>query len=108
MGSKNRFITYSIFSLNAGASGSINERSGAASPASLRRPGEAGAVVEATLNWYGREADAAALEAAWQRLTALPCWIGSYTGSPADAAALKNLTSQLIGRFVSEIGRAHV
>ena len=75
-------------------------------PALLRRPGEAGAVVEATLNWYGREADAAALEAAWQRLTALPCWIGSYTGSPADAAALKNLTSQLIGRFVSAVADA--
>ena len=75
-------------------------------PALLRRPGEAGAVVEATLNWYGREADAAGLEAAWQRLTALPCWIGSYTGSPADAAALKNLTSQLIGRFVSAVADA--
>ena len=75
-------------------------------PALLRRPGEAGAVVEATLDWYGREADAAGLEAAWQRLTALPCWIGSYTGSPADAAALKNLTSQLIGRFVSAVADA--
>ena len=75
-------------------------------PALLRRPGEAGAVVEATLNWYGREADAAALEAAWERLTALPCWIGSYTGSMADAAALKNLTSQLIGRFVSAVADA--
>ncbi|WP_315216739.1 deoxyguanosinetriphosphate triphosphohydrolase [Actinomyces dentalis] len=75
-------------------------------PALLRRPGEAGAVVEATLDWYGREADAAGLEAAWQRLTALPCWIGSYTGSLADAAALKNLTSQLIGRFVSAVADA--
>ena len=48
-------------------------------PALLRRPGEAGAVVEATLDWYGRE---------------------------ADAAALKNLTSQLIGRFVSAVADA--
>ena len=75
-------------------------------PATLRTGAEGQAVVEATLNWYGRDLDGDALEAAWRRLTSLESWIGGYTGSMADAAALKNMTSQLIGRFVSEVARA--
>ncbi len=37
---------------------------------------------------------------------AVPFWIRSYTGSRADAADLKNLTSELIGRFVSSVAQA--
>lgn len=75
-------------------------------PATLRSTAESQAVVEATLNWYGHDLDAQELEAAWRRLTALESWIAGYTGSMADAAGLKNMTSQLIGRFVSEVARA--
>ncbi|MCI7456709.1 deoxyguanosinetriphosphate triphosphohydrolase [Actinomyces urogenitalis] len=75
-------------------------------PATLRSAAEGQAVVEATLNWYGHDLDAQELEAAWRRLTALESWIAGYTGSMADAAGLKNMTSQLIGRFVSEVARA--
>lgn len=75
-------------------------------PATLRSAAESQAVVEATLNWYGHNLDAQELEAAWRRLTALESWIAGYTGSMADAAGLKNMTSQLIGRFVSEVARA--
>lgn len=75
-------------------------------PATLRSAAESQAVVEATLNWYGHDLDAQELEAAWRRLTALESWIAGYTGSMADAAGLKNMTSQLIGRFVSEVARA--
>ena len=75
-------------------------------PATLRSAAESQAVVEATLNWYGHDLDAQELEAAWRRLTALESWIAGYTGSMADAAGLKNMTSQLIGRFVSEGARA--
>jgi len=49
--------------------------------------------------WYAADADAAELGAAVARLTGLPFWPASYDGSLRDLAALKNLTSQLIGRF---------
>ena len=75
-------------------------------PATLRSAAESQAVVEATLNWYGHDLDAQELEAAWRRLTALESWIAGYTGPMADAAGLKDMTSQLIGRFVSEVARA--
>jgi dGTPase len=50
--------------------------------------------------WYLPSADHAALDAALDRLAAEPGWpTSSYDGSRRDLAALKNLTSDLIGRF---------
>ena len=43
--------------------------------------------------------EAAEVEAALDRLLGLPFWPRSYDGSHRGLAALKNLTSQLIGRF---------
>lgn len=54
---------------------------------------------------YAPDADAAELGEALQRLTALPFWPASYDGSLRDLAALKNLTSQLIGRFAAAAER---
>jgi dGTPase len=48
---------------------------------------------------YAPDAEPAQLGAALDRLTALPFWPTSYDGTLRDLAALKNLTSQLIGRF---------
>jgi dGTPase len=48
---------------------------------------------------YAPDATAAELGAAVERLTALPFWPATYDASLRDLAALKNLTSQLIGRF---------
>jgi dGTPase len=48
---------------------------------------------------YAEDAERAELGAAVVRLTSLPFWPSSYDGSLRDLAALKNLTSQLIGRF---------
>ncbi|CED91140.1 deoxyguanosinetriphosphate triphosphohydrolase [Actinomyces succiniciruminis] len=75
-------------------------------PARLADPAEVVTVVDATRAWYGGRMSADALGAAWERLAAQPFWIHSYTGALADAAQLKNLTSQLIGRFVSAVARA--
>ncbi|WP_034515307.1 deoxyguanosinetriphosphate triphosphohydrolase [Actinomyces slackii] len=75
-------------------------------PERLTDPQEAQALVEATRQWYGSALDADELGAAWDRLVSQPYWIASYSGSRADAAVLKNLTSELIGRFVSSVARA--
>lgn len=55
---------------------------------------------------YAPDASAAELGEALDRLTALPFWPASYDGSLRDLATLKNLTSQLIGRFASAAERA--
>ncbi|QPL06358.1 MULTISPECIES: deoxyguanosinetriphosphate triphosphohydrolase [Actinomyces] len=67
---------------------------------------DAEAIVAATLDWYGPVTSADRLGAAWERLTTSGFWIHRYTGSPRDAVGLKNLTSQLIGRFVSDVAAA--
>jgi dGTPase len=48
---------------------------------------------------YAVDAAPDELGAAIDRLTSLPFWPAAYDGSLRDLAALKNLTSQLIGRF---------
>ena len=55
---------------------------------------------------YAPGVEAGELDAAVDRLTSLPFWPASYDGSLRDLAALKNLTSQLIGRFASAAERA--
>ena len=54
------------------------------------------AVAEA---WYAPGVDAELLDQALDRLLALPYWPTRYDASLTSLAALKNLTSQLIGRF---------
>jgi dGTPase len=48
---------------------------------------------------YAPDAEPAELHEALARLTALPFWPSTYDGSLRSLASLKNLTSQLIGRF---------
>ncbi|MEE6282373.1 deoxyguanosinetriphosphate triphosphohydrolase [Georgenia sunbinii] len=65
----------------------------------LRRPDEHDAVVAQTREWYNPAVSDDALGAALERLLALPEWLGSWHESHRDRAALKDMTSQLIGRF---------
>jgi dGTPase len=65
----------------------------------LAQPEERGRVVEAIQTWYGDAIDAAGLEAAMDRLVHAQLWRTGFDGSRAALAALKNTTSQLIGRF---------
>ena len=78
-------------------------------PAVLRAPRgpHAADVVASTLAWY-RPSDLTAddLGAALERLVASPLWPDAFTGSRADLAGLKNLTSQLIGRFCGAVEAA--
>ncbi len=64
----------------------------------LADPGERRAVCELTSRWYC-DADVAELEERFEVLLARPFWPGSYDGTLRSLAALKNLTSELIGRF---------
>ncbi|WBU38429.1 deoxyguanosinetriphosphate triphosphohydrolase [Homoserinibacter sp. YIM 151385] len=59
-------------------------------------------LVDQMFEWIGGEIGHAELIAAFDRLDSLPSWVDSWSGSRADLARLKNLTSQLIGRFAHE------
>lgn len=57
------------------------------------------ALIQGVRDWTQTSLSAGEMDAAIGRLTALPAWTGAFDGSRAALAALKNLTSQLIGRF---------
>jgi dGTPase len=52
--------------------------------------------------WIGGEFTHDELIAAFDRLDSLDYWLSAWNGSRVDLARLKNLTSQLIGRFAHE------
>jgi dGTPase len=68
-------------------------------PARLRAPGEHAGLLDAIQSWVGYDFHRDELEDALYRLTALDQWLPSFDGSRAALAGLKNLTSDLIGRF---------
>jgi dGTPase len=55
---------------------------------------------------YAKDAEVAELSDALARLIALPWWPNGYDGSLRDLAALKDLTSQLIGRLCTSAEQA--
>jgi dGTPase len=59
-------------------------------------------LVDSMFEWIGGEIDHDELIAAFDRLDSLDYWLASWSGSRVDLARLKNLTSQLIGRFAHE------
>ena len=71
--------------------------------AELDRP----AVWDAVRAWYVPDADDDAMDAALSALTEVGSWPEApYDGSRRSLAALKNLTSDLIGRFCGEVQEA--
>ena len=69
----------------------------------LRDPGRAHEVVEHARQWYGPDTDEAALLAALERLRTFRWWAEDYDGTRESLAALKDMTSQIIGRFAQAI-----
>ena len=57
-------------------------------------------LVDSMFAWIGGEIPHDELIAAFDRLDNLEAWLDSWDGSRRDLARLKNLTSQLIGRFL--------
>jgi dGTPase len=65
------------------------------------------AVRSAVVDWYLPDADPAALDAALDRLRSIGSWpVAAYDGSRRALAALKNLTSDVIGRFAADAQEA--
>jgi len=58
-------------------------------------------LVQSMFEWIGGELDHDELMAAFDRLDNLPFWIDRWDGSREAHGRLKNLTSQLIGRFAA-------
>jgi dGTPase len=63
-------------------------------------------LVESMHSWVGGEIGHDELVAAFDRLDSLDVWVDSWDGSRRDQARLKNLTSQLIGRFAASATEA--
>ncbi|MCC2032226.1 deoxyguanosinetriphosphate triphosphohydrolase [Microbacterium allomyrinae] len=68
-------------------------------PARLAAPAEHQALLTAIQAWVGFDFARDELEDALYRLMRIPEWIDSFDGTRASLAGLKNLTSDLIGRF---------
>ena len=68
-------------------------------PARLADASEHEALLTAIQAWVGFDFARDELEDALFRLTRMPEWIDGFDGTRADLARLKNLTSDLIGRF---------
>lgn len=68
-------------------------------PSRLSDTGEHHALLSAIQSWVGYDFARDELEDALYRLMRLPEWIGDFDGTRPALARLKNLTSDLIGRF---------
>ncbi|WP_055483348.1 deoxyguanosinetriphosphate triphosphohydrolase [Sphaerimonospora mesophila] len=73
--------------------------SGHVTAEALRDPEERLAVCDLTREWYAPDADRGELAEVFGRLVAGPLWPGRFDAGLVDLAALKRLTSSLIGRF---------
>jgi dGTPase len=68
--------------------------------AMLADPAERARVANLTCDWYLEDnTSAEEVLGALDRLRALPFWVGGFDGDRRTLAALKDMTSQLIGRF---------
>ncbi len=68
-------------------------------PARLTAPAEHDALIDAIQRWVGTGFSREELEDALYRLTQLGTWLRGFRGTRRDLGQLKNLTSDLIGRF---------
>lgn len=69
-------------------------------------PSERQRFAELTRSWYVPDVDTDEILETLDRLRACPFWVDSYDGRRSALAALKDMTSQLIGRFAEDAQRA--
>ena len=75
-------------------------------PRLLAEPSHVARVAELTCAWYLPTASDGEVTEALGRLRATPAWVGEFDGSHRALAALKDMTSELIGRFSSAVEQA--
>jgi dGTPase len=75
-------------------------------PRVLTDPSQVSRVAELTCSWYLPTAVPDEVSGALERLRAMPAWVGRYDRSHRSLAALKDMTSELIGRFTGTVERA--
>jgi dGTPase len=86
-------VAYSVHDLEDGI------EAGHVKPAALRGQIAWAEVIDATITHYAPDAAPGELEAGIRDLQALPWWPIAHDGDMPSMAALKNMSSQLIGRF---------
>lgn len=72
----------------------------------LNEDQELARILDASKRWYGSGKTEEQLISAWERLRKMDFWISEYDGSYAHMSALKDMTSQLIGRFCQAVAEA--
>ena len=72
----------------------------------LTEPSATERITAQVRDWYLADCDPDEVREALDRLQALPAWVPRFDNSHAALAALKDLTSQLIGRFTTAVERA--
>ncbi|UYG16194.1 deoxyguanosinetriphosphate triphosphohydrolase [Brachybacterium huguangmaarense] len=90
-------IAYSVHDIEDAITG------GSLDLARLADPLERGAALYVVQDWYTPAHGTDELDEALSRLEAEPWWMREFTGSMRSAAALKDMTSQLIGRFTGSV-----
>ncbi|GLY32974.1 deoxyguanosinetriphosphate triphosphohydrolase [Kineosporia sp. NBRC 101731] len=75
-------------------------------PARLKHGDETGHIIEVVRSWYLPDVADDVIAEGLDRLRRLPAWVTSFAGDYASLAALKDMTSQLIGRFVRSVEEA--
>lgn len=75
-------------------------------PRVLDVPGQLARVSAQVRSWYLTDVTDDEVVAALQRLRSLPAWVGEYDAGHRALAALKDMTSQLIGRFSRAVALA--
>jgi len=93
-------VAYSVHDLEDGV------EAGHVKPDALADPNMWDDVIATARQLYLPDADDSELEGAVRELIGLPCWPAAHDGSLNSLAALKNLTSQLIGRFCQAVEAA--
>jgi dGTPase len=80
--------------------------SGRLDPRRLSDPDEAARVAAQVRSWYLPDLSEDDALAALRRLRSLPAWVCDFDGEYRSLAALKDMTSQLIGRFIRSVEAA--